>query len=66
MPGCPILSGRIAVYRAQAESFGGRSDGKFGVLLVEVSKSQVLTSAGDDRVGLTKALPHCCTAGPLP
>jgi hypothetical protein len=31
------LSASIAVYRPQAEVFGGRSDGKFGLPLAEVS-----------------------------
>jgi hypothetical protein len=38
--GCQIaltLSASIAVYRPQAELFGGRSDGKFGMTSAEVS-----------------------------
>jgi hypothetical protein len=38
----------IGIYRPQAQVFGGRSDGKFGVPPVEVSLFQVLISAGDD------------------
>jgi hypothetical protein len=43
-----ILSVSIAFYRPQAEVFGGRSDGKFGVPSAEVSLIQVLISAGDN------------------
>jgi hypothetical protein len=49
--GCQIaltLSASIGVYRAQAEVFGGRSDGKFGVRREEVSYYQVLIRAGDN------------------
>ena len=38
--GCQIaltLSASIAVYRPQAELFGGRSDGKFGMTSAEVA-----------------------------
>jgi hypothetical protein len=42
------LSASIAVYRPQAECFGGRSDGKLDVPSVEVSLFQVLISAGDN------------------
>jgi len=48
--GCQIastLSASIGVYRAQAEVFGGRSDGKSGVLRQEVLYFQVLMSAGN-------------------
>jgi Domain of unknown function (DUF4143) len=41
-------SASIAVYRLQAEVFGGRSDGKFGAPSLELSIFQVLTSAGDN------------------
>ena len=41
-------SASIAIYRPQAEVFGGRSDGKFGIPSVEVSLFQVLRSAGDN------------------
>jgi hypothetical protein len=41
-------SGSIAVYRPQAEMFGGRSDGKSGVLREEVLYFPVLMSAGDN------------------
>ncbi len=41
-------SGSIAVYRPQAELFGGRSDGKLGVRREEVSYYQVLIRAGDN------------------
>jgi hypothetical protein len=41
-------SGSIAVYRPQAEYFGGRSDGKFGVPSVKVALFQVLKSAEDN------------------
>jgi hypothetical protein len=51
-----LLSASIAVYRPQAEAFGGRSDGKFGAPAVEVSLCQVLRSAGDNRVGVSRAL----------
>ena len=43
-----LLSASIAVYRLEAEFFGGRSDGKFGAPSVEVSLIQVLISAGDN------------------
>ena len=36
------------IYRAQAEVFGGRSDGKFGGPSAEISLFQVLISAGDN------------------
>ncbi len=42
------LSPSIGHYRPQAEVFGGRSDGKFGVPSVEVSLFQVLISARDN------------------
>jgi hypothetical protein len=42
------VSAPIAVYRSQAEVFGGRSDGKFVVRFGKVEQSQVLTSAGDN------------------
>jgi hypothetical protein len=45
----------IAVYRHQAVSFDGKSDGKFGALSVEVLLFQVFIGAGDDRVGVTSA-----------
>jgi hypothetical protein len=41
------LSVPIAIYRPQAEYFGGRSDGKFGVRLEEISYFQVPIRAGD-------------------
>ncbi len=41
-------SASIAFYRDQAEVFGGKSDGKFGVHSVQVSLFQVLISAGDN------------------
>jgi hypothetical protein len=41
-------SGSIARYRLQAEVFGGRFDGKFGVTSEEISLIQVLISAGDN------------------
>jgi hypothetical protein len=53
-----LLSASIAVYRPQAEIFGGRFDGKFDVASEKVSLSQVLTSAGDNGVGVTRAFPH--------
>jgi hypothetical protein len=37
-----MLSASIAVYRPQAECFGGRSDGNFGVSSVEASYFRVL------------------------
>ncbi len=43
-----LLSASIAVYRLEAELFGGRSDGKFGAPSVELSLIQVLMSAGDN------------------
>jgi hypothetical protein len=49
--GCQIaltLSASIGVYRAQAEVFGGRSDGKSGVLRQEVAYFQLLIRAGDN------------------
>jgi hypothetical protein len=45
---CPDQSGSIAVYRPQAEIFGGRFDGKFGVRRGEVSYYQALIRAGDN------------------
>lgn len=42
------VSAPIAVYRPQAEVFGGRSDGKFGVASAEVSLFQLLIDAGDN------------------
>jgi hypothetical protein len=47
------LSASIAIYRHQADVFGGRTDGKFGVVSVKVLLMQVLISAGDNRVGVT-------------
>ena len=41
-------SASIGVYRPQAESFGGRCDGKFGVPREEVSYFQVFIRAGDN------------------
>jgi len=50
--GCQIaltLSASIGVYRSsKAEVFGGRSDGKSGVLREEVLYFPVLMSAGDN------------------
>jgi hypothetical protein len=43
-----MLSPSIAVYRPQAESFGGRSDGKFIVRLGKGEQFQVLRGAGDN------------------
>ncbi len=48
------LSASIAVYRPQAELFGGRSDGKSVVRLGKASQFQSLKSAGDHRVGVTR------------
>ena len=45
-------SGSIAVYRPQAELFGGRSDGKFGLVSAEIAVIQLLISAGDNCVGV--------------
>ena len=45
-------SASIAVYRPQAELFGGKSDGKFVLRLGKDQRCQVLISAGDDRVGV--------------
>jgi hypothetical protein len=45
--------GRSSAY-AQAEVFGGRSDGKSGVLREEVLYFQLLIRASDDRVGVTR------------
>jgi hypothetical protein len=42
------LSRSIAFYRRQAECFGGRSDGKFGVLRQEVAHFQLFIRAGDN------------------
>jgi len=42
------ISPSIDVYRPQAESFGGRSDGKFGDPQEESYYVQVLTRAGDN------------------
>jgi hypothetical protein len=42
------LSASIGIYRAQAEVFGGRSDGKSGVLRQEVAYFQLLIRAGDN------------------
>jgi hypothetical protein len=43
-----ILSASIAVYRLQAELFGGRFDGKFGAPSGEIIVFQVLISAEDN------------------
>jgi hypothetical protein len=42
------LSASIAIYRPQAELFGGRSDGKFVVRLGKDQQFQVLIGAGDN------------------
>jgi hypothetical protein len=42
------VSASIAVYRAQAEVFGGRFDGKSGEPYQEVSHFQLLIRAGDN------------------
>jgi hypothetical protein len=42
------LSGSIAIYRPQAELFGGKSDGEFVVRLGKFKKFQVVISAGDN------------------
>lgn len=41
-------SASIAVYRPQAELFGGKSDGKFVVRRGKDQQFQVLISAGDN------------------
>jgi hypothetical protein len=43
-----IRSASIAVYRLQAELFGGRFDGKFGAPPAEVSRFPILIRAGDN------------------
>jgi hypothetical protein len=43
-----IRSVSIAVYRPQAQVFGGRSDGKFVVRLGKDTQFHALTSAGDN------------------
>jgi hypothetical protein len=43
-----IRSASIAVYRLQAELFGGRFDGKFGAPSGKILVFQVLISAGDN------------------
>ena len=53
------LSASIAVCRAQADVFGGRSDGKSGLASVEFTLFQVLTGARDDRVGLIMSAIDC-------
>jgi hypothetical protein len=47
-PGASILSASIAVYRPQAETFGGRCDGKVGVVREKFSYFQVPTRTGDN------------------
>jgi hypothetical protein len=42
------LSTSIAIYRPQAELFGGRSDGKFVVRLGKDQQFPVLIGAGDN------------------
>ncbi len=42
------LSASIAIYRPEAELFGGRSDGKFVVGLGKDEPFQMLISAGDN------------------
>ncbi len=50
------LSASIALYRHQAEAFGGRCDGKFGVRCEKSEQYQALIGAGDDRVGVAITL----------
>jgi hypothetical protein len=45
----------FGIYRPQATLFVGRSDGKFGETGKEVFCIQMLTGAGDDRVGVNLA-----------
>jgi hypothetical protein len=57
------LSLSIAVYRVQAGFTDGISDGKSSTTRHKVISIQMLMSAGDNWVGVTTALPYCCTVG---
>ena len=52
------LSASITVYRLQAEFSDGANDGKIGMPRHEMVVFQMLTRAGDHRVGVTRALPQ--------
>ena len=39
--------GSVAIYRPQADCFGGQSDGRFGAFRQEAMRFQVVTGAGD-------------------
>lgn len=56
-------SGSIAVYRPQAESSGGKIDGKCGVTREEVSYFQMVIRVGDDRVGVRGLPTEFATVG---